>query len=63
MVHAPMGPSPGSFMHIPYSDQPMMIPLGSNGAELMQQPHHPTVTQHSLPIMATQPFIPSRFEF
>ena len=61
MVHTPLGPPPTPFMHIPYSEPAMMIPMGGT-VDLMQQMHQNVtqITQHSLPIMATQAYIPAR---
>ena len=60
---APMGPPPVPFMHNPYTE-PLMIPIGT-GVEMLHHQHHQhqtvtQITQHSLPIMATQQFIPNR---
>jgi hypothetical protein len=54
MVHAPLGPPPAPFMHIPYTESPIMIPMGG-GAELPYQQQNVTqIGQHNPPIMTTQ---------
>ena len=49
MVHAPLGPPP--FMHIPYTESPMIIPM-AGGVDLIHQQHNMT---HQQPIMTAQP--------
>lgn len=64
----------GQFVHIPYQDatnpNPMMIPIGAPPhQEYHQYHHHPQAitqithaTQHPMPIMATQQFVPKSSE-
>ena len=50
IVHAPLGPPPPPFMHIPYTESPMIIPM-AGGVDLIHQQHNLT---HQ-PIMNSQP--------